>query len=51
MNFLNIPVYQENRFETKQILEIKTYFQALNAFQYQERTSAHDSLIFKRTFL
>ena len=32
MNFLNIQVYQENRFETK-ILEIKTYFQALNAFQ------------------
>lgn len=32
MNFLNIQVYQENRFETN-ILEIKTYFQALNAFQ------------------
>lgn len=26
MDFVNITVYEENRFETKQILDIKTYY-------------------------
>lgn len=51
MNFLNIIVYKGNKFETKQILNFKTNIQAFNTFQYLDRTSAHNSSIFKRLFL
>lgn len=51
MNFLNIIVYKGNKFETKQILNFKTNIQAFNTFQYLDRTSAHNSSIFKKLFL
>lgn len=51
MKFLNTTVYKGNRFETKQILNIKTNIQAFNTFQYLDRPRAHNSSIFKRLFI
>ena len=45
--FLDITVFKGERFNTSNILDVKTHFKPTNTFQYLNRTSAHNSAVFK----
>lgn len=47
INFLDTTVFKGNRFKTSLILDFKTYIKPTNTFQYLERSSAHNSSVFK----
>ena len=47
MNFLDTTVYKGSRFETSQILDLKTFIKPTNTFQFLDRKSAHNPAVFK----
>lgn len=47
INFLDTTVFKGNRFQSNLILDFKTYIKPTNTFQYLERSSAHNSSVFK----
>ena len=47
MNFLDTTIYKGSRFETSQILDLKTFNKPTNTFQFLDLKNAHNPAVFK----
>ena len=47
LSFLDVSIYKGKRFNTSNILDVKSYIKPTNTFQYLHRDSAHPESVFK----
>ena len=47
LSFLDVSIYKGKRFNTSNILDVKSYIKPTNNFQYLHRDSAHPESVFK----